>query len=54
MNKDRKFFQENLRKNVDIKRHIASNFHTQVVKQLKEQVQSFDRNVLEEVRENEK
>jgi len=54
MYKDRKFFQENLRKDVDIKRHIASTLNKDVVKRLNEEVQNYAKQEQKEVRENEK
>ena len=54
MYKDRKFFQANLRKNVEIKEHIASNIYEQVVKGLNDEVQAFAKKASEEALENEK
>ena len=54
MYKDRKLFQNNLRKDVDIKKHIASNIYEQVVKGLNEEVQDFAKKTAKEALENEK
>lgn len=54
MYKDRKLFQANLRKDIDIKKHIASKFYEQLVKRLNEEVNGFTKKVAEEALENEK
>ena len=54
MYKDRKFFQANLRKNVDIKEHIASNFYQEVVKDFSSEMRNFAKKTVEQAEENEK
>jgi len=54
MYKDRSFFQAKLRKDVDIKRHIASSFNKEVVRSLNEEIQGYAKQLQKETRENEK
>ena len=54
MYKDRNFFRENLKKDVEIKKHISSNFYKQVVKGFNEEVQNLAKKMAKEAEENEK
>ncbi len=54
MHKYRNIFQENLRKDVDIKKHISSNIYEQVVKGLNTEVQDLAKKIAKDANENEK